>query len=184
MFCSCAADSVHTWGLSSFKSISSLPGCSMRRKIYWRNVWLKGFICSFFFCFQKTRWSSATCLEKKKKKKNQNRDIKTSMTHSTELWGIYIYQLPHFSNRVKQIWLYKHFLQDPNTLSYGNTGTEILSHWAWSSLAVQHFPCPIKEEMNQPLHWLHWKITLNSFCMSFLGHRPPTPPSSHCPFGT
>lgn len=121
---------------------------------------------------------------KKKKKKNQNRDIKTSMTHSTELWGIYIYQLPHFSNRVKQIWLYKHFLQDPNTLSYGNTGTEILSHWAWSSLAVQHFPCPIKEEMNQPLHWLHWKITLNSFCMSFLGHRPPTPPSSHCPFGT
>lgn len=62
VFCSCSAESAHTWGLSSFESISSLPWCSMSREIYWGNVWLNRFICSLCFYFQKTRWSSVTWL--------------------------------------------------------------------------------------------------------------------------
>lgn len=64
-FWSCSAESGHTWGLSSFESISSLPWCSMMGNNYWRNVWLNRFISSLCFYFQKIRGSPVTWLEGK-----------------------------------------------------------------------------------------------------------------------
>lgn len=64
-FWSCSAESGHTWGLSSFESISPLPWCSTMGNNYWRNVWLNKFISSLCFYFQKRRGSSVTWLEGK-----------------------------------------------------------------------------------------------------------------------
>lgn len=64
-FWSCSAESGHTWGLSSFESISPLPWCSTMGNNYWRNVWLNRFISSLCFYFQKRRGSSVTWLEGK-----------------------------------------------------------------------------------------------------------------------